>query len=550
MPSKTNTCCCIKKTTCCGLSVQFFLLLLIGGILCLAYIPHLIRKTIIAEATIDGPTSTLYPIFLNSTGQKIITKNIFYFFNITNPWAVENHGATPNLTIIGPYVYEHVKWRPEEYTSWRSDGTIEYRSLVRNTFLPDESVAPNQDAVICTPRTGVLIALQQGIANGVEELIQIAIDLANVTSLLQNRTVKELIYGYNETVLEILAPILDLAGNPTSPVVAFNADILDPTTVLPSRIYSGFPHAANLPDPPEYSLGAYTMVAGMTKLDFWGSEEANTIKGTGGTMYAPLMMLDTSRKLYAYVSDISRSITLQYSSSRTVNGIVGHLYRLDDNLFRNETAYPPNAGYFITTDGFQTAVPAKFASTGKAIPTDQVFASLSKWMFLDADQSVVNVILPRPANRETDDIYLEYEPITATLLEAHKRLQLSLHFHPIPGVNASRNLPTSRIPVFMTDETAVLPESDQKTLKDEVLTPLLIVLVGGIVLCVVGFIGLVASAVCCWRAYKQADDDDKDENETYDNINESTKFFKRTSELNNRQDSFSPQGREFQAKKI
>ena len=543
--SSSATCCCIKKRTCCGLAIQLFLILLVAGILCLAYIPSLIHKTIISELSLDGPTSKLYPSFLNSTEQGVNVYDKYWFFNVENPWEVDNLGAKPNLTLKGPYTYLHIKWRPEEYTSWRPDGTIEYRSLVNNTFVPELSVEPNEDAVICTPRTGVLIALQEGIANGAEDLILTAIDLAKVTSLLQNRTVYELIHGYKEPVLEILAPILDLAGQPTSPIVAFEPDTLDPTQVLPTRMYSGFPSAANLPDPPKYSLGEYTMYAGQTKLDYWGSDEANTIKGTGATMYAPLMMLDTSRKLYAYVSDISRSVTLIYGSSNTKDGITGHIYRLDDNLFKNETFYPPNAGYFITTNGFQTKPPAKFAKSGKAIPPDQVFASISKWLFLDADQSVINCILPRPANRETDDISLEYEPITSTLLEAHKRLQLSLHFHPIPGVNASLKLGDSRLPVFMVDETATLPEKDRKTLKEDVLIPLLIVLAAGITLCVIGSIGFIVSVFCCCRAPKTDDDVYNDDYLDSDRklLNNSKKNF-----TVDRQDSFSPQGREFQAK--
>lgn len=487
--------------------MQLFLVVLTGGILCLALIPYLIHKEIEETLTLAGPRAGLYQTWRNGTAKNVVIKNIYHLFHITNPYEVEHHGATPKVELKGPYVYEHVKWRPEEATKWFANGTMEYKSLQRNIFIPEESVVPNENETITTPRTGIFMAMQQGAAQGYESFILDAIKATNVTSMFQNRSVYHLIHGYEEPVLTWLADRVIFLGQHLSNIVAFDPDQTDASAVAPDQIYSGAAPSSTQPRVPSQSLGDYTMVSGMTRLNFWGSDEANTLRGSDATVYPPLIMLNANRPLYAYVTDISRSITLLCTDRRTEYGIPVHRYRLDAKLFYNSNLYPPNAAYYITHSGLQPTTPCQNSTDGKGLDKKWIFAAISKALFLDADMHGLNVHLPRPANVEEDDITLDYEPITSTLIEAHKRLQLNLRLRPVDGVVASAHLPYSWLPVFKYDETAVLPQKDLDTLKDDVLGPLLAVLVVGIIATVVGFIGFV---VTCWQFCKAPPRDDSD----------------------------------------
>lgn len=491
-------CCCCTKRTCCGVSVQIFFIVLIIGILCLALVPFLIHHQIEEMLSLESPTAGLYQTWRNGTAKQVVVKNVYHFYHLKNPWEVENLGATPDLDIKGPYTYLHVKFRPEGYTRWHADGTVEYRDLILNYFVPDESVPNGENDIICTPRTGIFMAMQQGASYGIEFLMIDVIKKANVTSFFQNKSVFDLVHGYDEPVLQ------DLAIIGVSPIVAFDPNTTDATTVTPDRIYSGGEASTTQPPVPDNSLGSFTMVSGMKKLNYWGSDYANTIMGTDATVYPPFIMLDTGRLLYAYVSDISRSIILTYTGKHTEEGIPVHRYRLDPSLFYNSTMDPANAAYYITHTGLQPTTPCKNASTGKGLTPDWIFAAISKAMFLDADMNDINVKLPREANRDLDDITLDYEPITSTLIEAHKRLQLNLRIRPIEALNFTKNYPRSWFPVFRYDETAVLPQKDRDTLKNDVLIPLIAVLVVGIIATVVGFFGFCIS-LCQYCTARSAD---------------------------------------------
>jgi hypothetical protein len=183
--------------------------------------------------------------------------------------------------------------------------------------------------------------------------------------------------------------------------------------------------------------------------------------------------------------------------------------------------------------------------------------AISKAMFLDCDMTGLNVKLPRPANKEEDDIFLDYEPITSTLLQAHKRLQLNVNIKKVTlhdkngtgwDVNATNNLPESWIPVFKFDETATLPQKDKDTLKNDVLVPLLAVLVVGILATIIGVVGLIIS---CWQlcrtpTLEQLIKQNKSETTNLLGGGNTNRDNTSSDSIAGRNDSYSYQGRELQ----
>lgn len=518
-----ETCCFCKRRTCQKIGLAIICVVVIIGIVLLAAVPAVIDQQITSTTSIANPQAPLYKTFVNASSQGVVVENIYYFFNCSNAHEVETSGAKPVMTSHGPYVYRHVKWHPEEYLRWFANATLHYKSLQRNTFMPEKSCATcTEQDYLTTARAGVFGAIQKVISDpflsGVfAEAVQLAEKNNESVSFFHTRTVSELIHGYNETLIyymqQLVAPLDKLADlAPLDYMVGYDADVLDASQVGYYGIYSGGKHSATQRSPPADSFASYTLVNGQSQLDYWNSSDANTIRGTDATFYPPFIMHNKSRHLYAYVTDIKRSVELKYTESLTNFGINVQRYKLADTILHPCSQLKSNCDYFIYHQGIQPAAPVKHNKP------DQIFAGVTKWYYLDVtDMTDINVSLPRAANPETDDIYLDFEPVTSALIEANKRLQINFRLRSnvifscrksllnsstvAVLLNATKNLPETWIPAFATNEYGVLPAKDQTKIKS-VLALLTAMLVLGILFTAGGGILLLSFGIWIWRTRK------------------------------------------------
>ncbi|XP_009706463.1 PREDICTED: platelet glycoprotein 4-like, partial [Cariama cristata] len=134
----------------------------------------------------------------------------FWVFHVQNPSEVLDQGAPPKLEQRGPYTYR-VRYLPKENITEHSDGTISYMLPNVAHFEPDMSVGTENDTVTCL-NLAVVAAPALYTSTFMHLLLNTWIK-ASKSSMLQNRTVKELLWGYKDPFLsKIPFPVNQVLG--------------------------------------------------------------------------------------------------------------------------------------------------------------------------------------------------------------------------------------------------------------------------------------------------------------------------------------------------
>lgn len=53
---------------------------------------------------------------------------------------------------------------------------------------------------------------------------------------------------------------------------------------------------------------------------------------------------------------------------------------------------------------------------------------------------------------------MDFEPMTATPISAHKRLQFNMFIHPVPKFKLMKNFPEALLPLFWVEEGILLDD--------------------------------------------------------------------------------------------
>lgn len=56
------------------------------------------------------------------------------------------------------------------------------------------------------------------------------------------------------------------------------------------------------------------------------------------------------------------------------------------------------------------------------------------------------------------EIDMDFEPMTATPISAHKRLQFNMFIHPVPKFKLMKNFPEALLPLFWVEEGILLDD--------------------------------------------------------------------------------------------
>jgi len=175
-----------------------------------------------------------------------------------------------------------------------------------------------------------------------------------------------------------------------------------------------------------------------TSVSYWSNEYANRINGTDSTIWHP--DTKTTDQIYTFISDICRSLPLEWSESRTNQfGIANQRFLLQKNVFENS---PENEGFclnFTTRNNtrelqclpsglmsLKTCIKCKFinsnyqyffiiiylvSGTSVSMPLPIIASSPH---FLDADPSVQNAVQGLTPDELIHRSFMDVEPITGS----------------------------------------------------------------------------------------------------------------------------------------
>ncbi|XP_051977150.1 platelet glycoprotein 4-like [Xyrauchen texanus] len=424
--------CCDQR---CGLitgMVLGALIAVLGGIL----IPVgdlFIKNTVNKEVVLENGTLA----FDTWTSVDISVYRQFWIYDVQNPDDVLAQGAKPKLAQKGPYTYK-TRYIPKTNITFNDNYTVSFVLEAGAIFEPSMSVGSEEDVF-----TTLNLAVAGLYGSFDHKLANVLINMF-IASLFQKRTVRELLWGYREPMLN-----MTMLGV----FYPYNG-----TTDGPYTVFTGKDDVNN--------VAMIDRWQGEKSVSYWDDTYCNMINGTDGASFPPF--LDKKKPLEFFSPDICRSISTVYDSTIDLKGINVYRYKLPAEALASPADNPDNQCYCtnnVTTNGCTMAGLLDVTSC-RGIP---VYISLPH--FLYASEDVLQGVEGLSPNFDEHSIFMDVEPITGFTLRFAKRLQLNMFYGPSKDILILNNITKNTVfPILWVNETAVLDDETAEMFKKELIS--------------------------------------------------------------------------------
>lgn len=422
----------------------------------------------------------------------------FFFFNVTN---VEEFlkGAKPELQQIGPYTYR--EYRYKDNVTMVDNGTkVSAYNTKSFVFLRDKSVGDPTVDSITTVNIPIWAAMNK--AQGFRAIFMNMWIKAAKSSLVMTRTVHELLWGYEDALLERISKSTPSVGKVFGLMYKKNGSN-DGEFVF----HTG---EQNYLD-----YGRIETWKGQRQLTFWSTNKSNSIIGSDGSAFHPF--LDKNERIYIFTPDLCRTIYMDFEKDVEVKGIPAYRFTPPRSVLASKEENPDNEGFCVTPKECLGTGVLKVSPCRDGAP---VVASFPH--FYLADDKYTGAIGGMSPHRSHHQTFLDLNPTTGVIVRASKRAQVNILINRITGYPETRPLNETIFPVMFLNESVVIDDASAARVHKLLMIvnvvsnfPLIIVGLGGIMLVV--FIILLIKAhqqktsadddTC----YSPADTKDKDE---------------------------------------
>uniref|UniRef100_A0A8D0FIG4 Platelet glycoprotein 4 n=1 Tax=Strix occidentalis caurina TaxID=311401 RepID=A0A8D0FIG4_STROC len=438
-------------------------LAIFGGVL----IPvgdNLIGKAIKKEAVISNGTIAFENWLV--PGSSVYRQ--FWVFHVLNPSEVLNQGARPQLEQRGPYTYR-VRYLPKENITENSDGTISYMLPNIARFEPDMSVGTENDTITC-----LNLAVVAAPALYTNTFIQLLLNTwikSSKSHMLQNRTVKELLWGYKD-------PFLNKVPFPLDPVVG----VFYPYNETLDGLYKVYTGKEDIK-----KTAIIESYKNKRNLSYWEGH-CDLVNGTDGASFPPFVKKDQVLRFFS--SDICRSIYGVFQSKQDVKGI--SLYRF--TVPREAFASPAEVGdnYCFCTD----EIISKNCTLGGVLDISACKGGIAVTRYCQASH-----LTGEKARNVHVREFLHGLPITGFTLQFAKRLQVNLLVKPAPKIEALSKVQKPYIfPLLWLNESAVIGDAKAEMFRNKVTSRVQMLSVLQMVLMIAGsvlFLAFMGSYFIC-----------------------------------------------------
>lgn len=394
----------------------------------------------------------------------------FFFFNVTNVDEFLTNEAKPVVKQIGPYTYR--EYRVKDNVSM-VDGDLKVSAYNTKSFvfLREKSVGdPSTDSIttVNIPAWAVMTKLKGNFWKA--NLVSIWMNSFG-TGLFTTRTVDELLWGYEDQLLTRIS-----SSNPEV-----------------EKVF-GLMYKKNGSNDGEFvyhtgrqnylDYGRVITWQGQSKLDFWTSNQSNSINGSDGSAFHPLLTKD--ERLYIFTPDLCRSIYMEFEKDVEVKGIPAYRFTPPRSVLASKEENPANEGFCVTPQECLGTGLLKVSPCRKGAP---VVASFPHFHL--AEDKYVAAIEGMSPQRQHHQTFLDLNPTTGVIVRANKRAQVNVLLSRIPGFPKTRTMNEIVFPVMFLNESVVIDDASvakvQKLLLIVTLVsnfPLIIVGLGGIMLLV------------------------------------------------------------------
>ncbi|NXF04090.1 CD36 protein, partial [Smithornis capensis] len=426
----------------CGLltgAIVGAVLAIFGGVL----IPlgdTLIGKAIRKEAVIANGTTAFQNWIV--PGSSVYRE--FWIFHVLNPSEVLG-GAPPKLEQRGPYTYR-VRYLPKENITEHDDGTISYMLPNIARFEPDMSVGTENDTVICLNLA--VAAVPSLYPNKFMQLLINPWIKSSGSTMLQNRTVKELLWGYTDPFLDSVPLIKKSFVGVFYPYNETNDGLY--------KVYTGTEDITKTAIIESYK--------NKRNLSYWEGS-CDMVNGTDGSSFPPFVKEDQVLRFFS--SDICRSIYGVFHSKQNVKGITLYRFIVPREAFASPTEVEDNYCFCTDQEISENCTLAGVLDISVCKEKKPVYISLPH--FLHASDSILHGVEGLSPNQEEHETYLDIEPMTGFTLRFAKRLQVNILVRPAIKIDALKNVTKPYVfPVLWLNESAVIGDEKAEMFRSKV----------------------------------------------------------------------------------
>lgn len=414
----------------------------------------------------------------------------FFIFHVDN-YKEASLGLPPHVVQKGPYSYK--EYRRKENITWHDENsTVSYNERQWFVFDPETSCAkcdPTKDVIVNVNIP--LITIASIVKNFPDYLkwkylFSLILDKLFNETLFEERTVQELLWGYDDPFLEEYSKLrkelhLTSVLPDINPLIALQKnDTFQGFTTIHTGVKD-----INL-------ITKWAEWKGRPDVGVWNTTYANMLNGSDGTQFPPQQSTDST--LYVFVTQLCRSLYLTYNKHKAVKGIDTLQFTTPKELYLNASINPDNRA-FCTKECYPTGI------LDVGVCQD---APISLPLFVSAphfylgDKSLTKNVKGLSPNEKDHGTFLDIEPHLGIPLKSSKRLQINALIEPVKDIEQTQKLHKLFLPVFFINETATIDKSQAQMIKDKVLMPFKVVhgveiglVVLGGVLILIGLVFLV-----------------------------------------------------------
>ncbi|XP_034751594.1 lysosome membrane protein 2 isoform X2 [Etheostoma cragini] len=411
----------------------------------------------------------------------------YFFFNVTNVDAFLQ-GAKPEVTQVGPYTYREYRYK-DNVSMVDNNRMVSAYNIKSFVFLREKSVGdPAVDSI-----TTVNIpawAVMNKVKGSFFKTSMVSIWMNSYRSgLFTTRTVDELLWGYEDPLLARVAS--------TNPDVEKVFGLMYKKNGTDNGEFIYHTGVENYMD-----YGRVETWKGQSQLTFWTSNQSNSINGSDGSAFHPL--LNKNERIYVFTPDLCRSIHMEFEKDVEVKGIPAYRFTPPRSVFASKEENPANEGFCVTPKECLGTGLLKVSPCRKGAP---VVASFPHFYLGDA--KYVSAIEGMSPQRQHHQTFLDLNPTTGVIVRANKRAQINILLSRISGFPKTRGLNETIFPVMFLNESVVIDDASAARVNKLLL---IVTLVSNFPLIIVGLgaILLVVLIILLVRARKQKTSTEED----------------------------------------
>lgn len=376
-----------------------------------------------------------------------------YMFNITNPDEIAK-GQKPKVQEIGPFFYDEYKMKLD-LVDREDDDSVEYSMKSSWIFNPKKSKFTGDEDMVF-PHLMILSMAMMTLKDkpAAMPVVGKAVDsiFHKPASLFVKAKAKDILFDG----LPVDCTVKDFAGSAVCNVLKTEAKDLVPDgedrykfslfggkngSIVPERM-KVLRGTKNFKD-----VGRVLEWNGKPALDIWPEDHCNAFNGTDSTIFAPLFGPDDDIVSFGY--EICRSISAHFRYHSKVKGVKTLHYTADlGDMSKNE-----NEKCFCPTP--DTCLTRNLYDMTKCVGAPIIG---SPPHFYDCEKNWLDLVDGLHPNQEDHEMAMDFEPMTATPLLAHKRLQFNMFIQPIAKFKLMKTFPEALLPLFWVEEGILLDD--------------------------------------------------------------------------------------------